>query len=95
MSGEGEKKKRGAGGKSSKLSPLKKALLISVGDTRHILRSTPSVRHRKGQNQPTTNTMGMVVVAALAASAAGGAWAVIRFIERRTRSAAIAGSLSY
>ena len=42
--------------------------------------------------KPPTNTMGMVVVAAFAANAAGGANAAIRSTRLPTRSAANAGS---
>jgi hypothetical protein len=44
---------------------------------------------------PTTNTMGIVVVTALAASAAGGPCAKIRSTGRLTSSAASAGNRPY
>ena len=58
-------------------------------------RLRPATRPSLTGSMPPEKTMGSVEVAALAASAAGGALATITATGRRTSSAASAGSRSY
>src|SRR5262249_3370778 len=68
---------------------------FGLDDFEHLLAKGANEFFGVDRSHAPTNTMGMVVVAAFAANAAGGANAAIRSTRLPTRSAANAGSRSY